>query len=237
MKGLLLQYDDRSPLWAQKLIERNKKAAEILNYEHIYLQTSEFDDTVPPYWRKVFLVHKFLKTNNYDYVAWIDSDAVMINEIEFLKLVDTELVGEKSFAFASNPGLLRSEWWPFKLWTAPFCAGTFIVKNCDASLEILETWMASYNPSLWKKVDSKWKAEGIYGGPSYEQGCFELFIFRDVRFAKNLLQTKHTRMNYLPLKKESCSAHTIFLHYWNGNRARIWKDWGGDLHIEDKQRF
>jgi hypothetical protein len=92
MKGLLLQYDDRNPLWATKLIERNKIASKYLEWDHVYLTESEFDDTIAPYWRKVFLVDKYLKLNIYSYIVWIDSDAVLINENELLHFLKNEML-------------------------------------------------------------------------------------------------------------------------------------------------
>ena len=226
MKGLLLQYDDRSPRWAQKLIDRNKRAASQINFDHIYLNESEFDAAIPPYWRKVFLVEKYFKTNIYSCIVWIDSDAVLVNESEFLECITSEF----SVAFSSKPCLLRREWWPLRTWAAPFCAGVFIVKNTAVSLEILEEWKSGFNPLLWKQdpITKKWSGVGVYGGPSYEQGCFELLIFRSPKFRKHLLQMVHWRLNYLPIHGETCNSKTIFLHYWNGNRSRILRDWGGN---------
>lgn len=234
MKGLLLQYDDRNPLWAKKLIQRNKQAANFLGWDHLYLINSEFDETIPPYWRKVYLVEKYLKLNIYSYIVWIDSDAVLINEIEFLKCIEKEMK-YYSMAFSSNPGIFRLEFWLFRLWAAPFCAGVFIFKNNTISLDILKTWKNSYNQSLWFKINNKnklkWITTGNYGGISYEQGCFEIYIFRSSIFRKHLLQLNHLRMNYLPIRGEICTNKTIFLHYWNGNRKKIYKDWGG--HVND----
>jgi hypothetical protein len=242
MKGLLLQYDDRNPSWASKLIERNKIASKYLEWDHIYLTESEFDDTIAPYWRKVFLVDKYLKLNIYSYIVWIDSDAVLINESELVNFIKNEML-DFSFAFSSNPGILRIESFLFRLWAAPFCAGVFIVKNTNSSLKIMDEWKSHYDSSLWTKTldqsnslnilniknTYKWKGVGIYGGLSYEQGCFEVYIFRSHVYRKHLLQCDHTRMNYLPIKNEKCTFKTIFLHYWNGNRKRIYKDWGGNL--------
>lgn len=227
MKGLLLQYDDRSPRWAQKLIDRNRRAATEIGCDHIYLNESEYDGLIPPYWRKVFLVEKYLKTKMYEYVVWIDSDAVLVNESEFLQCIKSDF----SMAFSSNPGLLRREWWPLRTYAAPFCAGVFIVKNSAVSFDILEKWKAGFNPLLWKRdsVTKKWIGEGLYGGRSYEQGCFEVLIFKLPKFRKHLLQMVHWRLNYLPLHGETCNSKTIFLHYWSGNRARIFKDWGGNI--------
>lgn len=223
-KGVLLQYDDRSPTWAIKLIERNKIAACNLEFDHEYLNESEFDETIPPYWRKVFLVDKYLKLG-YSFVVWIDSDAVLVNETEFQKCIDIEMK-DFSMAFSSNPGILRKEAWPFRLWAAPFCAGVFIFKSTEAAFNILKDWKNAFNPSLWSRVEKKWIAVGNYGGESYEQGSFEVHIFRSASHQRHLLQFKHTRLNYLPLRGEECKADTIFLHYWNGNRMRISKDWG-----------
>jgi hypothetical protein len=169
------------------------------------------------------------KNKNYEYIVWADTDAVLINENEFEKCVKE--MERYAMAFSSNPGILRKEWWPFRIWAAPFCAGVFIVRNCEVSKELFKTWKEAYNPLLWSQdsVKKKWKGVGSYGGASYEQGSFELFIFRSAKFRPHLLQCPHTRFNYLPIKGEQCSSSTIFLHYWNGNRMRIWRDWGGNM--------
>jgi hypothetical protein len=224
MKGLLLQYDDRNPEWAEKLIKRNEKAAKVLNFEHLYLTSGEFDE-FPPYWRKVFLVNKYLE--KYDLVVWIDSDAVMINEVEFINIVHLAQEKKKAMVFSSNPGIFRSDWWICRLWTAPFCAGVFIVFNTKEGHLIMSQWMKSYNPKLWSlsetKNGKKWVGLGSYGGISYEQGCFEINIFRNALFLPSLLQLHHTVLNFLPQAKETCSTRTVFLHYWSGNRHFIKK--------------
>lgn len=58
-------------------------------------------------------------------------------------------------------------------YSAPFCVGSFIIRNNKECRNIIEEWKTYYNPSDWVKVDTnKWKTDKSFAGTEYEQGSF-----------------------------------------------------------------
>jgi hypothetical protein len=159
MKIVIVQFDDRDVKELgvmQYLILRNAAYAKKHNYDHVFLQSINAD--IPPFWAKVFLASAYMAAG-YDMVVWLDSDAVIHDDS---KTLEEFFAGEQAFGYApDNP-----------LWGGPFNAGVFFCKGASAK-ELLTAWMSHYNPSMWEKIDGKWRCKSpAWSGPEYEQGAF-----------------------------------------------------------------
>ena len=221
MRNLLVQYDDRNPSWASGLLEVNRKYAALYGYEYMYLTTGY--DSISPFWRKVFLVAELLPF--YDHVLWVDSDAAIVGT-ERLE----SLFGTHDFICSPNPPMLLNTY--LKTFSAPFCAGVWGVKNSPRGHSIMKEWMNFYIPSQWICVDKKWSTRGVYGGVNYEQGAFEINIYRKFPFNSYIKSYQHWVLNHLPnqtvndlcLSSRSlpqCRKDVFAVHYWSGNRELL----------------
>jgi hypothetical protein len=214
----LVQYDDRSTDEFKNLIYQNKVYAKSFNIDYFFFNQGY--EEYPPYWRKVFLVEELL--NTYEAVIWVDTDALIVGKFHFKDLFEGG-----HFVLSPNPPMFDHQ--SLSMFSAPFCAGVWAVKNSPEGKFIMKTWADSYNCDLWKQDNGKWiHKTGLYGGIAYEQGAFEINIWRNIDFQK-WIQNKESRiLNYLPLAKgklkgKSCPADIFAIHYWSGNRTHIKK--------------
>jgi hypothetical protein len=215
---LIIQYDDRDVNQFNALIEKNKEYCKEKGYDYKFF--SKGYENVPPYWRKVFLVKEFL--NFYSVVVWVDTDAAIVSN----EAVDTLFRPQTHFAFSPNPNLLHLSM--LDMLSAPFCAGVWAVKSTPQGKTIMDYWSNSYNPKKWSLKDGKWIADCPYGGYCYEQGSFEIYIYRTANFNAWLSQWEHHKLNYLPRDDHAmvdhlCPSSIFAVHYWSGNRGHISK--------------
>lgn len=159
MKIAVAQYDDR-PFGAlgqlAPLIGRNSKYAELHGYEYAFVNKLGAD--VPPFWAKVHITAHYLRAG-YDAVLWLDTDAV-VHDLDMT--VPRFFAKDEVFVYApDNP-----------VWPSPFNAGIFMCRG-SRGLDLMEEWVALYQPDQWEKVEGQWKSkDGVWAGVAYEQGSF-----------------------------------------------------------------
>lgn len=187
MKILCLQYDDRGDIYPElSAINRN------LGFEYLFLTESEFN--VPPYWVKVFLVDKYLP--DYDFILWLDSDAVIINRSLLPKF-------EKDFIYAPDP----PQWNCVPYGT--FNAGAFIIKNSPIGLSILQDWKKGYNSEKWEN-NGGWKCQGEWAGIDYEQGYFCEHLLK--KYSEHIQMIPQNIMQ--ALNHEDIIPETFGIHFY-----------------------
>ena len=77
-KILVLQIEDRSDNFLNKLLNENKEICKANGIEYIFMNNTS--STISPYWRKVFEINNIMKKEEYktiDYIMWLDSDAFL----------------------------------------------------------------------------------------------------------------------------------------------------------------
>lgn len=122
---------------------------------------------ISPYWAKVKHVQHVLNNSNYEYVIWLDTDAI-INLPKNLKLIDfiKNYIDNKDMMVSGD----MPPWEP-----GPFNAGVWVVKNNEKGKEIIKEWLDLYDHSLWKQDENgNWSCPNQTWAtcPGYEQGCF-----------------------------------------------------------------
>ena len=111
-----------------------------------FLYTESLDPTRLGYWHKIIAIKNHLK--DYDWIFWLDSDALIINfDIRLENLIDEE------FDFIttrdnSNPDCINS--------------GQFLIKNCDWSFNLLNSW---------------YSLNYIQVQPGYDNGALKTLVF------------------------------------------------------------
>lgn len=222
MKLLVVQYEDRMIQEFQPLLHQNKTYCSKNGIEYFFLNSGY--ENYPPWWRKVFLVKEILPS--YDAVMWVDSDAAIVSNKPF-----SDLFEKNHFVLSPNPPMFGSK--SLSMFSAPFCAGVWGVKNTPEGNTIMKTWSNSYDPKSWehdKKLNT-WKCiRGPYAGPSYEQGAFEISIWRKKDFYRWIENKPSEVLNYLPKPDNSlvgkhCPNGIFAVHYWKGNRKHISQHW------------
>jgi hypothetical protein len=148
--------------------------------QYNYVRLLRSIDEVPPYWGKVFEIHRLLnQDSSVQLIVWLDSDAYLNPGTDPLILV--EKWPEHSMLIGADPP-------PF---TAPCNAGAFAVKNNIEGRKIFATWKELYDPSQWRMTQKDngefgWETDGGWAGETYEQGAFIAHILSNPEFANNI---------------------------------------------------
>ena len=197
----IVQYDDRNLSDVDKgFLQRNKYYADKWGHEHI-VQRSGYTH-ISPYWRKVFLVNDILKTNMFDGVLWLDTDATMFN-------MDTDLnhlVEEGKHMYKSADVTPDNK---------KFCAGVWFVLNTPIGKEIISNWARAYPRGTWSRdPGGRWSTSGEWAGPNYEQGAFIKKILP--KYAKSM---KHYHDSYLQALGPSETAFILHYYFNKDHRA------------------
>lgn len=126
-------------------------------YTYKYLSSVPYENDMPPYWTKVKIVQDELEKGTYDFVMWMDSDAVFSKHQYRL-----EQFLEDNIDAAMSGDMFDK-----------FNAGVFIFRNSDKGRTLIDEWMAMYNSSSWSRDrNGKWSCSGRWAGIEYEQGAF-----------------------------------------------------------------
>jgi len=218
----IVQYDDRNIDMFQQLIAKNKEYCKLNNINYIFYNKGW--EQYPPWWRKVFLVRQLLQ--NYEAVMWVDTDAAIVGSEHFKYLFGSNT---KHFVLSPNPPMLEMH--SLSMFSAPFCAGIWAVKSTPEGKTLMDRWIGGYDESKWQKNGEEWKhTSGLYGGGAYEQGYFELGIWRCKDYEPFLENKPYHVLNYLPrpdnnLSGNKCPKDVFAIHYWKGNRSHIKDHW------------
>lgn len=205
MDCVLVQYDNRSDRSLRLLMKYTEDYCKKYNYTYICP-----DETynLPTYWIKVALVKRILETRKREgrdlVVGWIDSDAVFVRDVEISSLF--QMAGDRDFISCLDPGS-----------TTDMNAGVFFVRHSTTTLAIMSDWMNCYSPKRWKQVAGKWKTEGQWAGPDYEQGSFN----------KTILPTYRSSIYLFPEKVMACynvmyGPETVICHFMYSHKQKIW---------------
>ena len=211
---IVVQYEDRDTAEFKSLIQKNKEYCKQFDIQYLFLHRGY--EHLPPWWRKVALVHELLP--HYESVFWVDSDAAFV----FLDHCK-ELFRSYHFVFSPNPPMLEH----LEMLSAPMCAGVWGVRNTPEGRAIMDHWFSAYNARAWSKR-TKWTA-GTYAGTDYEQGAFEVNIYRVQDFQKWIFSYPWYTLNYMPKDDHkvwgNCCPVPAAVHDWSGNRKHIFKHW------------
>jgi hypothetical protein len=206
MDVILVQYDNRMDRALRLLMYYTEEYC--LKHGYMYVCPDETYE-LPTYWIKVALVKKLLETKKRPgkdlVVGWIDSDAVFVRDTSVESIM--AMAPGKDFVTCLDPGSKTD-----------MNAGVFFVRYSETTLKLMTEWMSCYIPSRWsKQTDGKWKTEGRWAGPDYEQGSFNERILPKYRETIALFPEK-VFANYEPWYNEE----TIICHFMYSHKRKIW---------------
>jgi hypothetical protein len=184
---------------------------------------------MPVYWMKVKIITDILNNNSkYKGIIWLDTDAVFTNMNKSIRDI---LNNNNSFYIGTDPPEYNQD---------VLCVGTWIVKNNDIGIKIMNDWLNNYNSSLWIKKDNNWHTDEEWAGIAYEQGTFNSIIYpkykNDIQILPWDIFNNDTRSNknayishYMGGKKESINKE-----YYNENieyyiPKKTWTYWDSNI--------
>ena len=156
------------------------------------------------YWCKMYLVLDALKSGNYDYVMWMDSDSIIKNpNISIDSIVNK--YSSDIFVNIDNGDTV-------------YCAGIFIIKNSPIGIKYIEDCIKQ---NTEKCLTTNNKLKGLWAGLCYEQGVMNQLIF-DKYYNNTTCLPQYLVYNIgIDETLKSCDIDTFILHlYGSKNELR-----------------
>lgn len=209
-------YDNRKNDDITKLKSINTTYCKKNGYDFKFYDKYNDENEYPQYWLKVKIMCDVLKSNKYDYVMWIDSDACFYNHNIRIENI-FKCFGKNNIFVMSHDRETDG--------LSPFNAGVWIVNNNHHGLDFMNDWLNKYNSKEWTVHDKvKWVckecADGVckecpWGGKSYEQGsCLDLLS--SDKYISNILYVDSSI-----LQEISPSEYTFVLHFYGPEKSKI----------------
>lgn len=201
-KILIITFDDRPNITYIKNHNENfKNYADKYGYEYKYEHVYNQNLNTNPYWYKIYLVKYYLDTNLYDYVMWVDSDTMILDDSIDLNLY---LNSYSSDLFLCDDNQLIEK----------INAGIFIIKNSKIGKQYLNDCINNFCVDCIKQGEKKLK--GRWAATCYEQGIMNLILIKDYMdvstvFSINMVLC--TNNIYLIHKL----SNIFILHYYDTN--------------------
>ena len=159
------------------------------NYEYKYY--SHCNKNV--YWCKIHFVLDALKTNNYDYVVWLDSDTVIKNfNIDISDIFN--MFSSDIFVGLDNNskyGLIN--------------AGVFAISNSEIGKKFLSECIEHINLDCFNDDGT---LKGKWAGTCYEQGIMNILIYDKYYLNTTVLNNK------VIFNHDSCSNDVFIMHLY-----------------------
>jgi hypothetical protein len=167
------------------------------NYKYFFYDKCE--DNV--YWCKMYMVLNALKSGDYDYVMWMDSDSVIKNNNISLDSIVNKYSSDIFVTFDNKYSV--------------FNAGIFIIKNSPIGLEYMEECIKNNRKDC--SIPNSIQLRGQWTGLCYEQGVMNKLIFdRYEKYSTGLPNYIVYNMN-INDNMETCNSDTFILHLYGSS--------------------
>lgn len=164
-KILIITFDDRPYVnYIRYHNENFKSYADKHGYDYKYEHNYNQNLNTNPYWYKIYLVKYYLDTNLYDYVMWVDSDTMILDDSIDL---NAYLNSYSSDLFFCDDNQLIEK----------INAGIFVIKNSKNGKQYLNDCINNFCINCIKSGDKKLK--GKWAAICYEQGIMNLILIKD----------------------------------------------------------
>lgn len=176
-------------------------------YDYIFKTT--YDSDLPVYWHKLLIVKDHLK--DYDYILWLDSDTIICNYDIQLELL-----------IKNNKDIYIGYDYPILLQKV-YCAGVFMLKNSDTSINFLNDCLNDYLGNNFCKENGKPVLKGKWAGQCYEQGIMNKMIKNKYEKETLIISDKIFRNCIFPLKV----TDYFILHLYCKDKPQVSKHFTG----------
>jgi len=164
-KILIITFDDRKNVEYIRLHNENfKNYADKYGYEYKFEHLYNQNLNTNPYWYKIYLVKYYLDSNLYDYVMWVDSDTMIVDDSidlnDYFNSYSSDL-----FFCDDNQGIEKIN------------AGIFVIKNSKIGKQYINDCINNFCSNCIKPGEKKLK--GRWAAICYEQGVMNLVLIKD----------------------------------------------------------
>jgi hypothetical protein len=204
-KILIITFDDRKNVEYIRLHNENfKNYADKYGYEYKFEHIYNPNLNTNPYWYKIYLVKYYLDTNMYDYVIWVDSDTMIVNDNINLNDYFNSHTSDLYFC-DDNQNIQKIN------------AGIFAIKNSRIGKQFINDCINNFCSNCVNPGEKRLK--GRWASTCYEQGIMNLVLIKDyikysTVFSLNMVYCSN---NYYLIK----IINNIFIvHYYDTNTTQ-----------------
>ncbi len=221
-KILIITFDDRPQVTYIKLHNKSfQNYCELNNIEYKYESVYNKNLNNNPYWYKIYLTKFYLDTNDYDYVMWVDSDTmIMNNSVDLNKLLNS--YSSDLFLCDDNQIIQKIN------------AGIFIIKNSKIGRQYLTDCINNFCNKCIRPGENKLK--GTWASTCYEQGIMNIVLIKNYMKYTTILPLNivlcSNRAEYFKLLK-----NIFIIHYYDtktDERNILFDRIDKDLNINNK---
>jgi hypothetical protein len=202
---LIISYDNRPNLEFVKIHVANVSAY-CSRWNIDYQFSTECRHNV--YFCKIYMVLEALRTNQYDYVVWMDTDIIITKpEIDL-----NTIINKYDSDIYIGTELLNTS----------VCSGFFIIKNSSTGKGLLEDCISLFNKRRTICMNNAGKLNGRWGGICYEQGALNYLIFKYNKYYDKTTILKRDIIDNV----SECRTGSFMLHYCRASaekRAQCFK--------------
>lgn len=167
------------------------------NYKYFFYDKCE--DNV--YWCKMYMVLNALKSGDYDYVMWMDSDSVIKNNNISLNSIVNKYSSDIFVTYDNKYSV--------------FNAGIFIIKNSPIGISYMEDCIKNNRNSCL--IPNSIQLRGQWTGLCYEQGVMNKIIFNKyAKYSTGLPNYVVYNMDIDDTMK-TCNSDTFILHLYGSS--------------------
>lgn len=156
-KFAIITFEDRKDEYTELHNKNIQNYCDKWNYKYLFYDKCENN----VYWCKMYMVLNALKSGDYDYVMWMDSDSVIKNNNVSLDSIVNKYSSDIFMTFDNGRSV--------------FNAGIFIIKNSPIGISYMEDCIKN-NRKICLVPDSL-QLRGQWAGLCYEQGVMNKLIF------------------------------------------------------------
>jgi hypothetical protein len=202
-KIIILSFDNRTNI---NYIEDHNKNIEnyCKKWKNVEYQFSYYTNK-NPYWNKLYLVLEKLLTNNYNYVMWMDTDSMFVNQdidiTNILLLFNSDIFIGHDNDYNNCENVLN--------------AGVFIIKNSINGINFLKEAIAYFEDSKCLNDDNTLK--GLYAARCYEQGTINDLIYSKYYKYTTILSTNVIFNTYYCNENDK----SFILHNYGGDKYGV----------------
>lgn len=188
---LFITFDNRKNQEYLKIHNSNLNEY-VKKFKYEYKYYSYCDKNV--YWCKIYLVLEALKTNNYDYVVWLDSDTIIKNfNIDIGDIFN--MFSSDIFVGSDNHTKLDI-----------INSGIFAIANSQKGMEYLSDCINYINSDC---LNQDGTLKGKWAASCYEQGVMNILIY-DKYYLYTTVLTNRIFFNY-----SVCSDDVFIMHLYD----------------------
>jgi len=167
-------------------------------YQYLFLNNYENDLKLPIYWKKIQLIRDLLHKTDYEYIMWMDSDTLILDQ-------DLTLQSILNLGYSSTIYIGRD------VGSSDLNAGVFIIKNDIHGKTFIDELINTYlKKDKCKDKNGEYSLNSGWAGECYEQGIMN-----------ELLKTKYKKNTtvlepYIIWNLHTPVSNIFILHLWAG---------------------